>query len=221
MDHLLNGGYEEGVVSTLYGPAGCGKSTLCLLALIEVASQGKKVIYIDTEGGFSVERLKQLCKNYEEILSRVIFLKPTTFAEQKKAFEKLRGLKKDNIGLIIVDTIVMLYRLELGKNEDVYATNRELSRQISYLTEITRKKGTPILITNQVYSNFDEKDKVNMVGGDILKYWSKCLVELQITPNRKRRAVLRKHRSLPEGKQVLFEIKNSGLLSVSKNWLFR
>ena len=44
---------------------------------------------------------------------------------------------------------------------------------------ITRKNKIPVIVTNQVYSSFDDKDKVNMVGGDILKYSSKTLVELK------------------------------------------
>jgi len=108
----------------------------------------------------------------------------------------------------------MLYRLELGSGDNVYETNRELGRQISYLTQLTRKHKVPILITNQVYSSFDERDKIKMVGGDILKYWSKCLIELEITPEKKRKAILKKHRSLSEGKEALFEIKQVGFLSV-------
>jgi RecA/RadA recombinase len=50
-----------------------------------------------------------------------------------------------------------------------------------------------------------------MVGGDIIKYGSKCLMELQITPNNKRRAILKKHRSMPEEKEVVFEIIEKGL----------
>ena len=214
IDHLLGGGLEKGVVTTVYGPAGSGKSTLCLLALIEVARSGKKVLFIDTEGGFSVERMRQLAGDTDELLTRVIFLRPTNFEEQKKVFEKIRAIKDKDIGLIVVDTIAMLYRLELGSGGSVYETNRELGRQISYLTEMTRKYNIPVLITNQVYSTFDDREKIKMVGGDILKYWSKCLLEIQIMPESQRKAVLRKHRSISELKEAVFEIKQVGFLSV-------
>ena len=84
--------------------------------------------------------------------------------------------------------------------------NSELVRQIKILAEIARKQDIPILVTTQVYKWENEK---NMVGGDILKYWSKCLIELE---NEKGRRViyLRKHRSLPE-KEMIFQIVNDGI----------
>ena len=51
------------------------------------------MIYIDTEGGFSVDRLKQLDDDYELILKHMVFLHPTSFEEQKQVFEK-PGLKR-------------------------------------------------------------------------------------------------------------------------------
>jgi len=211
-DTMLRGGYEKDIINTVYGPAGSGKTNLCMLCAVDTVNKGKKVIYIDSEGGFSVERLKQLCpENYEKVIDEIIFLKPTSFEDQKNSFEKLREIVNDSIGLIVIDSISMLYRLELGKNEDIYNTNRELGLQIAYLTEIARKQNIPILLTNQVYSSFDERDKINMVGGDILKYGSKCLIELQKAHKNKRRAILRKHRSIPESEEIIFEIKNDGL----------
>ncbi len=208
LDKLLEGGYEKGIINTLYGPAGSGKTLLCMLVLLGAK---KKAIYVDTEGGFSVERLKQLTPDYEKILDRVVFLKPTNFEEQKRVFEKLKELVNDRIDIIIVDTISMLYRLELGKNDDVHETNRELGLQLGWLNEIARKKDIPILIANQVYANFEERDKVNIVGGDLLKYGSKCMLELQITPNELRRCVLRKHRSIAAEKSFDFRIVNKGI----------
>src|SRR3989344_4707438 len=147
LDIMLEGGYENDVITTIYGPAGSGKTVLCLLCAINVA-RAKKVIYVDTEGGFSPERLKQITSHtntdYRKILENIIFLKPTSFEEQKKSFEKLRDIINDKVGLVIVDTIAMLYRLELGKSENIHEINRELGRQISYLTEIARKKNIPI-----------------------------------------------------------------------------
>ncbi len=225
LDAMLDKGYEKDVITTIYGPAGAGKTLLCLLCSITMARSGKKVIYVDTEGGFSVERMKQICvsinHDYKKILDNVIFLKPTTFLEQKKSFEKLKEIVNDKIGLIVVDTIAMLYRLELGKIEEVHEVNRELGRQIAYLTEIARNSNIPILITNQVYHDFDDKDKVNIVGGDILKYGSKCLIELQITPNGNRRAILRKHRSIQAEKEILYKIVEGGILGTTESKGFK
>ena len=133
----------------------------------------------------------------------------------------MKDIVNDKIGLIVVDTIAMLYRLELGKDEDVHEVNRELSRQISYLTEIARKKNIPVLITNQVYTDFDARDKVNIVGGDILKYGSKCLMELQITPNGNRRIILRKHRSIQPEKEVIFKIVDGGIIGTKESRGFK
>ena len=225
LDIVLDGGYETDIVTTIYGPAGSGKTLLCLLCAINVARTGKKVVYVDTEGGFSVERLKQITshisQDYKNILDNIIFLRPTSFSEQKKCFEKLKDIVSDKVGLIVVDTIAMLYRLELGKSEDVYDVNRELSKQISYLTEISRKMKVPVLITNQVYADFDDREKVNIVGGDILKYGSKCLIELQITPNGNRRAIVRKHRSLQSEREILFKIVEGGMIGTKESKGFK
>ena len=225
LDAMLGGGYESDVITTIYGPAGSGKTVLCLLCSINMAINGKKVVYVDSEGGFSLERLKQIASHvnydYGKLLDKIIFLKPTSFAEQKRSFEKLKDIVNDKIGLIVVDTIAMLYRLELGKSEDAQEANRELGRLISYLTEIARKKNIPVLITNQVYADFDDRDKINIVGGDILKYGSKCLIELQITPNGNRRAILRKHRALQSELEILFKIVEGGVIGTTESRGFK
>ena len=212
MDSLING-YETDIITTVYGPAGAGKTLLCILCSAQVARTGKKVIYMDTEGGFSTIRVKQIFPDYQKILSNMLFFKPTSFKEQKKAFEKLKDLVDSKIGLIVVDTISMLYRLELGTSEEVYEVNRDLGKQIAYLSEISRKKKIPILIANQVYASFDEKNKINMVGGDILKYGSKCLIELKVLHNSQRKAILKKHRNIAEEKSVDFKIVQKGISS--------
>jgi DNA repair protein RadB len=221
LDAMLGGGYEKDIITTLYGPAGSGKTVLCLLSAINVARNGKKVVYVDCEGGFSLERLKQIAshinQDHKKLLDNIIFLRPTSFAEQKKSFEKLKDIVNDKIGLIVVDTIAMLYRLELSKNEDIHEVNIELGKQISYLTEIARKKSIPVLITNQVYTDFDDRDKVNIVGGDILKYGSKCLIELQITPNGNRRAIIKKHRSIQDEKEITFKIVEGGIIGTKES----
>lgn len=215
MDSFLNEGYDHDIITTIYGPSGSGKTTMCIMAGIEIAKKGKNVVYIDTEASFSVERFKQIAgEDFKLLLQNFLFLKPLDFMQQQKAFDKLRVLVDDSVGLIIVDTISMLYRLEMGQTNDIYAVNKKLGKQLSFLAEICRKKKIPVIVANQVYSNFDIKDSVNMVGGDILKYGSKTLLELQSYKDGLRKLILRKSRSLPEGKVFLFKLVHNGIEEV-------
>jgi DNA repair protein RadB len=212
LNKWLFGGYESDIINVIYGGSGTGKTNFCLLAAVSQAKKGKKVIFMDTEGGFSSERIKQLApENFEVVLSNILLLKPTNFSEQKKAFEDLLKNLKDEVGLIVVDGMTILYRLDFAAARDkddseMRRINSELARQLRILAEIARKRNIPVLVTNQVY-RWDDVQK--MVGGDILKYWGKCLIEL--TNERGNRiAYLRKHRSLPE-KELEFQIVESGV----------
>ncbi len=226
LNKFLFGGYETDIITTLYGPGGSGKSNFCVIVATSQARKGNKVIFMDTEGGFSSDRFKQIHQGTKEEIERdlqnVLLLKPTSFEEQEKDFEKLlTHVKKGDVSLIIIDSIAMLYRLELGDaitakdNEKISEVNRKLAKQLRSLNEIARKQNLPIIVTNQVYSAFVSNEdqnlekKVSMVGGDLLKYWSKCLIELQNFRG-KRKLVLRKHRSLPI-KELAFEIVNAGI----------
>ena len=218
LNKWLFGGYEDDIITVIYGAPGTGKTNFSLLAAVSQAKKGNKVIFIDTEGGFSIERVKQIApENHEEVLKNIFLLKPTNFTEQKKAFEDLLKHLKDEISLIVVDGITILYRLDFATarnkdKEEMQKINSILVGQMRTLAEIARKRNIPVLVTNQVYNWEDEK---KMVGGDILKYWGKCLIELA-NERGKRTAFLRKHRSLPE-KSLDFQITNFGVSK--KGWI--
>lgn len=233
LNKFLHGGYEKDVITTIYGPAGAGKTNFCMLAAVSQAKKGNKVIFIDTEGGFSVERAKQLIgkEDLDLVLRNMMLFKPTSFKEQSETFELLvKELSQKNpIGLIVIDGIAMLYRLVLAEAsqskelENIKAVNSALARQLRTLAQIARIRNIPILVTNQVYGEFlsyeemkQGKEKVmHMVGGDILKYWSKCILELK--HERGRRSIfIRKHRSLDE-KSMDFVIVNEGIKK--RGWL--
>ncbi|MFT4313006.1 MAG: DNA repair and recombination protein RadB [Candidatus Woesearchaeota archaeon] len=214
LDDFLDGGFEKNIITTIYGPAGSGKTNISLIALCQVIKNGGKVLYVDTEGSFSVSRAEQILPDFEKYANNVLFLRPFNFDDQKKAFAKLQQTiqeEPEDYHIIIIDSIAMLYRLEVGKTLDVSFVNKELAIQLGLLTEITRKYDIPILITNQVYADFERKDLVKMVGGDLLKYTSKCLIELKKGHKGVRVAKLIKHRSLGEGKEVAFQIVQKGI----------
>ena len=225
LNKWLYGGYEEDVITMIAGPPGSGKTNFAVLVSCSQAKKKNKVLFIDTEGGFSIDRIKQIVgKDYKDYLENIILSQPTSFEEQKKLFVKLlEQIKKEHIKLIIVDGMAMLYRLELGdavrsgEDEKIKDVNREVAEQMRILAEISRKQKIPIIITNQVYNEFlSEEDwkkgaerQTNIVGGDLFKYWSKCIIELKQDKG-KRKAILIKHRSLPE-KEFSFEIRSEGI----------
>lgn len=230
LNKWLYGGYEKGIVSMVAGPPGSGKTNIAILVACSQAKKGNKVIFMDTEGGFSTDRVKQIVgENFEDILKNIFLIEPSSFEEQKKIFLNLNNqLKKEQINLIIVDGMAMLYRLELGDarkegDEDIRKINREVARQMKILAEISKKQNIPIIITNQVYAGFlSEEDwkkgierEMNIVGGDLFQYWSKCIIQLK-NERGKRKALLLKHRSLPE-KEMIFEIRKEGIFK--KRWI--
>jgi len=157
LNKWLYGGYEQDIVNVIYGAPGTGKTNFCILAAVSQAKKGKKVIFMDTEGGFSIERIKQLAQdNYEEVLKNILLLKPTSFSEQKKDFEKLIKYLKKEVSLIVVDSMTILYRLDFAtareeNNESILRINSELAYQMKCLAEIARKKSIPVIVTNQIW----------------------------------------------------------------------
>jgi len=230
LNKWLYGGYEKGIITMIAGPPGSGKTNFVILTSCSQAKKGNKVIFIDTEGGFSSDRIKQITgEKFEDILKNVLLAQPTSFEEQKNFFITLNEkLKKEQISLIVVDGMAMHYRLELGdarKNggEEIRKINREVAKQMKILFEIAKKGDIPIIITNQVYSGFLSEEElkkgiereVNIIGGDLFQYWSKCIIELK-NERGKRKAFLLKHRSLPQ-KEIGFEIKNEGIFK--RGWI--
>lgn len=208
IDNLLNGGIEKGIITNIYGESGTGKTNLCIQLAVNTIEKGQKAVYIDTEGGFSPERFIQMTD--EENLEKLFLKDPMDFEQQKNAVRSIRNIiKQENIGIIIVDSMVSLYRLKVN-GENASEINQQLSQQLSELSKLARKHNIPVVITNQVYTSFDD-DELELVGRDVPKYWSKCLLKLSNKSDNTRYIEIGKHRSLPEGKKAKFKIENQGL----------
>ena len=190
LDKILGGGLEAGAVTNVFGPPGSGKTNV---ALITILGCKNKAVYVDTEGSFSIERFQQLGGD-EETLKRIVLLEPTSWAEQNSCIAKLaHELQKDKVDVIVVDSLVALYRLEIS-DSNFKDVNKELATQYSILSKLARQYNIPVLVTNQVYSkslaqrteNSDQHnseqysgDEVELTSRTIARYWSKCLVEIK------------------------------------------
>ena len=64
IDELLGGGLRQGQLIEITGPSASGKTQLCLSAAASFAALDNRVVYVDTTGGFSATRIKQLHRGF-------------------------------------------------------------------------------------------------------------------------------------------------------------
>ncbi len=206
LDVLLGGGIESGIITRVYGEAGTGKTNLCLQAARECVLSGKKVAYIDTEG-VSVERIRQICvdSDYKKILRDILFFTPTSFESQEQMIHDAIATK--GVGLIVVDTITMFYRLNL--EDDREGGIRSFTRQVTNLQVAAREKDLFVIITEQVYT--DKTGEVKPFTNRDAEHMTKTILRLDRKGIGQREATIIKHRSQPEGKKACFRISTVGL----------
>src|SRR3989339_1753381 len=210
LDGLLEGGLEGGAITLLFGEAGTGKTNVCLQVARNVASQGKKVIYVDTEG-VSLVRLKQIAgEEYEEVMKNILFFEPHNFDDQEKIVDKAVRLAESSleVGVIILDSATIHYRLT--RNDEEKGTRKSLSTQLTKLLGVARNKGMPILLTSQVYTDI-EKGTFEPLGGHVLLHNAKAIIRLDKVGASTRRAVIMKHRHLEEGRRADFKLTRVGV----------
>jgi DNA repair protein RadB len=206
LDELLGDGLESGIITRIYGEAGSGKTNFCLQATRECIRSGKRVAYIDTEG-VSVERLRQICVDcdYKRVLRDILFFTPTSFESQEQMI--CDAIVTKGIGLIVVDTITMFYRLNL--EDDREGGIRSFTRQVTNLQVAARQKNLFVIITEQVYT--DKAGEVKPFTNRDAEHMTKTILRFDRKGIGQREATIIKHRSQPEGKKASFRISTIGL----------
>lgn len=213
IDELLGGGFAEGVLTQVYGSFASGKTTLAMQTGL---LSGKKIAYVDTEGGFSPERLRQMAEKRgfdpEEALHRFILFTPADFKEQRRIIGSLKRVVDGSFSLVVVDSITAHYRAEEQRRN---LTN-ELAKQLQVLLWIARKNEVPVIVINQVH--FDSRaERTKPVAEHTLGYRCKDILRLdKLSTPGMRVALLERHRFRPEGLMAYFRITERGVEDVGE-----
>lgn len=173
LDKALGGGLRSTEIFQIYGPGGVGKTTLALQFAIATAKSGFQVFYVNTEGKFPIIRLNQLSgANFRKITPLINVVSPTNFNNQARMVSQFESLIPSGTRLIIFDTIVSLYRKELGESSENLILNRKLNQQLGMIANFAISRSVAVILINQVRGNIEGENDFLPVADSITSYWS-------------------------------------------------
>ena len=161
---------------------------------------------------FNEEALQALKRDdFDLVAKNILFSEPYNFEEQENLIEKAVKLAagKSEVGLIVIDSITMHYRLTM-RDETRREERYGLTRQIAKLLRVSRERGIPVVVTSQVYTDLDTGAYMPL-GGHMLSHNAKTIVRFERAGTSTRTVVLEKHRHREEGIRATIRITAQGL----------
>ena len=104
---------------------------------------------------------------------------PNGFSEQGVLIDDLELYIRDDMRLIVIDTLTKHYRLALEDKKTNFANHRELNRQAGVLKGLARNRDVAVLVLNQVTASMKGSEKIEPVASNILDYWSDYVVKMR------------------------------------------
>ncbi|KAG7322715.1 hypothetical protein KOW79_014061 [Hemibagrus wyckioides] len=178
LDTVLGGGIPVGRTTEICGAPGVGKTQLCVQLAVDVqipvcfGGLGGEAVFVDTEGGFVVERLVGVARaavehcaalaedqeqrgalesfTVEKILSGVFLMRCHDYVELLAELHLLPDFLKKHpqVRLVVIDSMAFPFRHEL---EDLSQRTRLLSGFAQKLTRLaSAQHGPAVVLTNQM-----------------------------------------------------------------------
>ncbi|MFH1425415.1 MAG: DNA repair and recombination protein RadA [archaeon] len=187
LNNLLGGkGVETKAITEAYGAFGSGKTQLALTLAVNVQrpkEQGGangKAVYIDTEGTFRPDRIKQIAEGIEavpeKVLKNILVARAFNSDHQILLLDKVSEMIKNGelIKLMIVDSLTAHFRAEFSGRGQLADRQQKLNRYLHNLMKLSEQHNLAIFVTNQVMSNPGMMfgDPTTAIGGNILGHAS-------------------------------------------------
>ncbi|MEM4648153.1 MAG: DNA repair and recombination protein RadA, partial [Candidatus Pacearchaeota archaeon] len=217
LDNLLGGGIETKAVTEAFGAYGSGKTQLGLqlsvnaqLPLEENGADGK-VIFIDTEGTFRPERIRQIALakglNPDQVLNNIFVARVFNSDHQILLVEKIKELlTKEKIKLIVVDSLTSHFRAEYIGRGTLADRQQKLNRYMHMLIRLAEQYNLAVYVTNQVMARPDVLfgDPTQAIGGHIVGHASTYRIYLRKGKKNSRVAKLIDSPNLPDNETIFF-----------------
>ena len=219
LDALLGGkGVETKAMTEAFGAYGSGKTQLGLALAVNVqmpvdmGGANGKAVFIDTEGTFRPERIKQIAEaigaNPEKILKNIFVARAFNSDHQILLIEKIGEMIKNGepIKLVIIDSLTAHFRAEYAGRGMLADRQQKLNRYLHNLMKIAEQYNLAIYVTNQVLSNpaMMFGDPTTAVGGNIVGHASTYRLYFRRGKKGSRVAKMIDSPNLPENETIFF-----------------
>jgi DNA repair protein RadA len=219
LDNLLGGkGVETKAITEAFGSYGSGKTQLGLsLAVnvqmpIEKGGAEGKAVYIDTEGTFRPERIRQIAEskgaNPENVLKNILVARAFNSDHQILLIDKVGELIKggEPIRIVIVDSLTAHFRAEFAGRGQLADRQQKLNKYLHNLMKIAEQFNLAIYVTNQVMANpaMMFGDPTTAIGGNIVGHASTFRMYIRKGKKTSRVAKLIDSPNLPDNECIFF-----------------
>eukprot|EP00873_Tetraselmis_striata_P003404 jgi/Tetstr1/423668/TSEL_014302.t1 len=227
LDAILEGGFETGSITELYGEFRSGKTqmchTLCVTCQLPLDMGGGegKALYIDTEGTFRPQRLIEIAErfglNTQDVLDNVAYARAHNTDHQSQLLLAAASMMAEaRFALVVVDSATALYRTEFNGRGELSARQIHLGRFLRSLQRLADEFGVAVVISNQVVAaNLDGGSmfagpSVKPIGGNIMAHASTTRLFIKKGRGENRTAKIICSPSLPE-RDATFAIGQEGI----------
>ncbi|MFH1248808.1 MAG: DNA repair and recombination protein RadA [archaeon] len=219
LDALLGGkGVETKAITEVYGAFGSGKTQMGLSLAVNVQLPIKeggcnaKAIYIDTEGTFRPERIKQIAEgsgiDTQKALKNIMVARAFNSDHQMLLIEKIADMIKEgeNIKLVVVDSITSHFRAEFTGRGQLADRQQKINKHLHDLMRLAETYNLAVYVTNQVMANpaMMFGDPTTAIGGHILAHGSTYRIYFRRGKQDSRVAKLIDAPHLPESETVFY-----------------
>lgn len=226
LDKLLDGGFETGSLTEMFGEFRTGKTQLCHQLCVaaqlphELGGGQGKVIYIDTEGTFRPERIVAICERYgldsEAALDNIAVARAMNSDHQTKLIsDACAAMAEETYSLLVVDSATALYRTDYNGRGELAARQMHLAKFLRQLQQIADTFHCAVVVTNQVVAQVDggalfAADPKKPIGGHIMAHASTTRLYLRKGRGEARICKIYDSPCLPEA-EAMFAISPQGI----------
>jgi len=225
LDDLLGGkGMETKAISEAFGAYGSGKTQLgltlavCVQLPVEKGGTEGKAVYIDTEGTFRPERIKQIAKarglNPESVLKNILVARAFNSDHQILLIDKIGELIKNGepVKLVVIDSLTAHFRAEFAGRGQLADRQQKLNKYLHNLMKIAEQFNLAVYVTNQVMANpaMMFGDPTTPIGGNIVGHASTYRMYIRRGKKGSRVAKLIDSPNLPDN-ECVFWVTDKGV----------